>query len=125
MANTDIKLINDGGTYVPSVASVPVVKGDTVTFTTSDGGSASLFFSPAAAAVLSPQPTNPVSISRATKIALAFTSSAAGAYSVFVGTDANQPPQNYPSAVTGQLLVEIGGINAPPFGINDNMSTGH
>ncbi len=125
MANTDIMLISDSGEYVPSTASLPVVSGDTFSFTTSDGGTAYLFFSPAAAAVVSPKPVNPVKVSSGQKAVLTFMSSTADAYSIFIGTDPTTPPANFPAEVTGHLLLKVFGAHVPIFGIHDNMTTGH
>jgi len=62
MANTNVTLVHTDGTYVPSVASVPVVSGDTISFLTDDGSAALAYFSPAALAALSPKPANPAMI---------------------------------------------------------------
>jgi hypothetical protein len=110
MANTSVTLINDGGTYVPSAPDVPVVAGDTVSFATSDGSAALLYFSPDAASVLSPKPVNPFQLAAAGKAAFAFTSSAPGAYSVFFGA----APQSYPGHASRVLVLEVGGTAKPP-----------
>ena len=97
MANTSVTLINNGGVYVPSVPSVAVNKGDTVSFATNDGSVAQLFFSPGAAAVLSPAPGGAFAIPASGSASFTFTSSDSGAYSAFVGasgdTTADELPQ--------------------------------
>jgi|HubBroStandDraft_1064217.scaffolds.fasta_scaffold321228_1 hypothetical protein len=110
MANTNITLINDGGTYVPSAPDVPVVAGDTVSFATSDGSAVLLFFSHDAASVLSPPPVNPVKLATGGSVVFTFASSAPGAYSVYFG----QAPQSYPSRTSGVLALEVGGAVKPP-----------
>ncbi len=54
MAHTDIVLKEADGIFVPSQSEVPVVKGDTIAFSTSDGKQVAIFFSPGAVPVLSP-----------------------------------------------------------------------
>lgn len=113
MANTNILLIDNGGIYVPSAASVPVVAGDTVSFATSDGTAVPLFFSPDAVSVLSPAPANPFQLAAGGSAAFAFTSSAPGAYSMFVGA----APEYYPVNTSQSLDLEIGGVvSGPSFG---------
>lgn len=118
MANTDITLINDGGTLVPSTPSVHVASGDTVSFATSDGSPVVLFFSPAAATILSPSPTGPFPIAAHGKAVFAFSSSNRGAYSVFFGVDPKSPPSSFPQRISQELLLEISSLGGtpPPFG---------
>ena len=113
MANTNITLIDDGGIYVPSASSVPVVAGDTVSFATNDGSAVLLYFSPDAASVLSPAPSSPYQLAAGGTAAFTFKSSASGAYSVFFGS----APASYPGAVSQVLSLQIGGVvTPPPFG---------
>jgi hypothetical protein len=121
MANTDVTLFHTDGAYVPSAPSVPVVSGDTISFSTSDGSSAIAFFSPDAISVLSPKPANPLTI--AGKTAFSFTSSSAGAYSIFFAADPSSSPANFPQGSSQTLLLEIAGADAPPF--DNPMTTGH
>jgi hypothetical protein len=117
MANTEISLVNKGGKYSPSAASVAVVKGDTVTFSTSDGSAAFLFFSPAAAAVLSPAPGKAFSLVAGKKASFTFTSSSPGAYSVAFGATANSAPGSFSGGNSSVLVLEGGamrvGASAP------------
>jgi plastocyanin len=94
MAHTEITLTNNNGVLVPSADSVSVVSGDTIAFSTTDGSTAVLFFSPGAVAVLSPAPSGPVTSAGSEKTTFTFTSSDAGAYSVFfeTSTSASHPP---------------------------------
>jgi hypothetical protein len=119
---TNVSLVNDGGIFVPSLASVSVVTGDVVTFSTSDGSPVVLFFSPAAASVLSPKPYGPLPIGNDGKGIFTFTSSDPGAYSVFFGGNIDDAPTSYPSQVSKELFLEIGVAASPPFsGSNDTM----
>jgi hypothetical protein len=123
MANTDITLIHSDGNYVPSAASVSVVNGDTVSFSTNDGSSALAYFSPDTLAVLSPKPANPATIGSAGKTVFSFSSSSPGAYSVFFAADAASAPANYPSRKSQALLLETAASEQPPF--DNRMNVGH
>jgi len=106
MAHTEVTLTNNSGVLVPSVDSIRVVSGDTIAFSTTDGSSAVLFFSPGAVAVLSPPPSGPVTSAGSEKITFTFTSSDPGAYSVFFETSnsASHPP--FPVQESGLLHLE-------------------
>jgi plastocyanin len=106
MANTDITISKKDGVLVPSQSSVPVVQGDTVTFSTK-GDSATLFFSPDAISILSPVPSAPVTIAAGGKTAFTFTSSKPGAYSVYFEPNASSPPASFPVRPSNLLLLEI------------------
>jgi plastocyanin len=124
MANTNVTLANDGGIYIPTVSSVAVNAGDTVTFTTSDGSAVDLFFSPAAAAILAPAPGAVYSLPTQGSAQFTFTSSSAGAYSVFFATDPSQAPSQFPAQVSQQLLLEIGSGNPVFNGPGGGMRRG-
>ena len=108
MANTSITLVDHGGVYVPSVPSVPVVKGDTVTFSTSDGTRVVLFFSPDAASILSPDPGKAFSLAAGKTATFTFTDSQPGAHSAFFGSHPSAAPVGFPSTVTEFLSLETG-----------------
>jgi hypothetical protein len=114
MANTDIKLTHDGGIFIPSTSSVLVASGDTVSFATSDGSPVVLFFSPAAASILSPTPSSAFPIAAHGKAVFTFSSSNPGAYSVFFGVNPNSPPSGFPQRISQALLLEISGGSTPP-----------
>ncbi len=128
MASTEITLISMGGKYSPSTASVAVVKGNTVTFSTSDGSAAFLFFSPAAAAVLSPAPGSAFSLAAGKKATFTFTSSSPGAYSVAFGANANSAPGGFSGGNSSVLVLEGGaervGAVAPPGSFGNPMKPG-
>jgi hypothetical protein len=126
MAHTDITLIDSGGILVPSVGSVPVVSGDTVSFSTSDGSPAFAFFSPEAVSVLSPRPASPFPIPPGANAAFTFSSSAPGAYSAYFGVTEGSVPGTFPTERSQALQLEVEMSIAPPFpGPGDSMGTGH
>ena len=89
MSTTTVILKDDSmGLCVPSVNSVPLTVGAKVTFTTAEGVSAALYFSPATAAILSPSPGSSVSISPGQSVNYTVSSVGTAAYGVFT-----QPPQ--------------------------------
>jgi plastocyanin len=112
MANTAITLVDKGGVYVPSVSSVPIVKGDTVTFSTSDGTHVVLFFSPDASSIMSPAPGKAFSLAAGQKATFTFTASEPGAHSAFFGPHAGAAPSSFPSAVSEILTLETGAARA-------------
>jgi hypothetical protein len=119
MAHTEITLTNNGGVLVPSADSIRVVSGDTIAFSTTDGSSAVLFFSPGAVAILSPPPSGPVKSTGSEKITFTFTSSDAGAYSVFFETSSSASHPPFPVQESKLLHLEtdsksgFGGPNVP------------
>jgi len=122
MANTAITLTNEQGALVPSQPSVPVNSGDTVSFSTIDGSNAYLFFSPAAAAALSPAPTNPTQVS-STPATFEFTSSSLAAYSVYFETDASVTVPPFPVVPSNLLMLEVDTSNIN-FGVIGNRTRG-
>ena len=123
MAHTDITLQDAGGVFTPSQAQVSVVKGDTLTFSTSDGSPVALFFSSGAASVLSPTPAIPTLLDSGKKAEFTFTSSDAGAYSVFFEPNASKAPTHFPVNKSNHLLLEIDSGGGTFGGPNDPMET--
>src|ERR1700739_1738447 len=115
MAHTDITLINSGGILVPSADSVPVVKGDTISFATSDGAPAFAFLSSDAIAALSPRPASPLQIAAGKKVDFTFSSSAPGAYSCYFGLTGGSAPGKFPTDRSQALRLEVDMSIAPPF----------
>lgn len=113
MANTDIIISSRGGVLVPSQPSVPVVEGDTIGFSTAAGMAATLFFSPDAAAILDPAPAGPVAIPAGGSTSFTFTSTAEGAYSVFLGS---KVPIRFPLQRSNLLLLESEVAQVTTFG---------
>jgi len=124
MAHTDI--IDSNGILVPSADSVPVVSGDTVSFSTSDGRPAFAFFSPDSIAALSPRPASPFPIAAGKKADFTFSSAAPGAYSAYFALTAGSAPERFPTDRSQALRLEVDMSIAPPFpGPGDNVGTGH
>ena len=123
MANTVVTLTPEEGMLVPSQPAVPFVSGDSVSFSTSDGSPAFLFFSPAAAAALVPTPTQPFALD-GSKSEFTFNSSESGQYSVYFETSASATPPPFPMGSSADLLLEIDssgiGFGGPGFGGPDN-----
>lgn len=107
MAHTDIKISSEGDIFVPSQSSVPVNKGDTIAFSTAETGGVMLFFSPDAAAILSPAPTQPVSLAQGATTSFSFTSSEPGAYSIYFGRDASSTPASFRATSSQMLMLEV------------------
>jgi hypothetical protein len=126
MANTQVTLINSNGVFVPSTDSVPVVQGDRVSFSTSDGSAAFAFFSPDALSVLTPAPTNPCAIAAGKTAEFSFSSSRPGAYSAFFSANAASGPKHFPGGNVPALRLEVDGPGGVGFvGPADTVGTGH
>jgi hypothetical protein len=85
-----------------------VVKGDSVTFKTSDGTHVVLFFSPDAASVLSPDPGKSFSLAAGKSATFTFTASQSGAHSAFFASHPGAAPAAFPSTVSAVLTLETG-----------------
>jgi hypothetical protein len=107
MAHTDIILKEVDGVFVPSQPQVPVVKGDTIAISTTNGRQVALFFSPGVVPVLSPAPSVPTVLAPGKIAEFTFISSDPGAYSVFFEKDASTPPAHFPVRPSNLLLLEI------------------
>jgi hypothetical protein len=59
MANTDVRITQQGDVSVPDVFTVPIIAGDTVTFHGDPDNQTSLCMTPATSAILSRQPDLP------------------------------------------------------------------
>jgi hypothetical protein len=119
MANTAITLTLEEGILVPSQPSVPFVSGSSVSFATSDGSPAFLFFSPDAIAALAPPPPVPYALSGSTA-EFTFNSSEPGHYSVYFETTASATPPPFPVGSSSLLLLEIDSSGVG-FGTPDNQ----
>jgi hypothetical protein len=107
MAHTDIILTEEQGVFSPSQQQVSVVKGDSISFSTSDGVPVALFFSSGAVGVLSPAPSVPTMLGSGEKAEFTFSSSDAGAYSVYFEKNASEPPPHYSVRPSSVLMLEI------------------
>jgi hypothetical protein len=107
MAHTDIALHQANGVFVPSQSQVSVVEGDTIAFSINDGSQVAIFFSPGAAAALSPSPAVPTMLGSGNNAEFTFTTSDAGAYSVFFEKAISSRPVHYPLRESNLLLLQI------------------
>ena len=123
MASTTITISSQDGVLVPSQPSVPAVNGDTITFSP-QGVSATLFFSPGAIAILNPSPSAPVTIAAGGNTSFTFTSSNAGAYSVYFEPNASSPPASFPVKSSNLLLLETDTSGVGFGGPSDGSKTG-
>ena len=121
MAHTDIILTEEDGVFTPSQPDVPVVKGDTIAIWTQNGRQVALFFSPGAVPALSPAPGVPMVVAPGSKAEFTFTTSDAGAYSVYFETDAANTPAHFKLRPSNALLLETdnshSGFGGPDSGI--------
>ncbi len=123
MANNDVTFVNESGVYVPSIQSVNVVSGDTISFATNDGSAVLLFFSPDAVSVLAPKPVNPFPMAAGARAVFSFSSSAPGAYSVFCGPTPDAAPASFPGNISNTLFLAVSSTVVPTF--DEKMGTGH
>jgi len=117
MSTTAITLTSEQGAVLPSITSVPVNSGDTVTFATGDGRTAYLFFSPGAAGILSPTPANPVAVS-STPVSFSFTASGSGVYGVYLETAADVTVPEFVGSPSSALAV-LTDLSNVTFGVID------
>ena len=106
MSHSDIILKEVDGVFVPSQPQVPVVKGDTIAISTSNGRQVALFFSPGAVPVFrryvcanGPPPREDGGVYLHVV--------GPGYYSVFFEKDASTPPAHFPVRASNLLLLEI------------------
>jgi hypothetical protein len=128
MANHIVTLTKADGMFVADTMSVPVVNGDTLTIGTDDGSAFALFFSPAAEAIVSPKPESSFVAPKGTKAIFTFTSSKAGAYTVFYGPIGSDQPGSFSTDSSTNLYlnpVSVAGVGFGGPGGNENMTTGH
>jgi len=111
MTTTSVLIQDELGLRVPSVASVGVVSGDGVTFTAGPGADSSLYFSQAAASVLTPAPSSPVSLASGASVTYTFGSPSGQAYGVIVQTPGDPAPTDFdfgPPADPPLLVIQPG-----------------
>ena len=125
MANVDITLSIQGESVLSDTPALTVVDGGTFTVLAS-GGTAALFFSPDLSAVVSPQPSGPVTLEDGQNAAFTFTSSEAGGYFIFYGPVGLDLEVGFPPQISNILYLETfaaaiappvaGGVTTPPKG---------
>lgn len=117
MTTTKVLIEDEVGLRVPSVASVAVVSGDGVTFTADSDADSSLYFSQAAAAVLTPSPSSPVSLASGASVTYTFGSPSGQAYGVIVQAPGDPAPTDFdfgPPADPPLLVIQPGGGSSFP-----------
>ena len=124
MANTDVTLEPTEGTFVPSVETVPIAAGDTVTLHNNGGGPVYLFLSPDALKLLSLKPGSVPSIPGSGKEVFTFSTASPGAYSVYFGADAAMAPPSFPGDVGATFWMFPETWVQPSFQANP-LSSGH
>jgi hypothetical protein len=123
MSTTTVVLKEDSmGLCVPSVNSVPLAAGTQVTFTTAEGVSAALYFSPATAAILSPNPGASVAFSPGQSITYTVSSVGSVAYGVFSQPPSFQAPNffDFGAPQTPPVLVIAPGMGGIGFSVAGN-----
>jgi hypothetical protein len=111
MTTTNVLIQDELGLRLPSVTSVAVVAGAGVTFTADSSADSSLYFSQAAAAVLTPSPTSPVSLASGASVAYIFAAPSGQAYGVIVQAPGDPAPTDFdfgPPADPPLLVIQPG-----------------
>jgi hypothetical protein len=111
MATTHVLIRDELGLRVPSERSVKIVLGDSVTFTADSGVDSSLYFSQSAAAILTPSPESPVSLSSGASVSYTFSSPSGLAYGVIVQAPEVSAPTDFdlgPPAEPPMLVIQTG-----------------
>jgi hypothetical protein len=111
MTTTNVSIRDELGLRVPSVTSVAVVTGDEVTFTADPGADSSLYFSQAAAAILTPAPTSPVALASGSSITYTFEAPSGQTYGVVVQAPGDPAPADFdfgPPADPPLLVIQPG-----------------
>jgi hypothetical protein len=111
MANTNVVIQDDLGMRVPSVPSVPIISGDTVTFNAGPSADSVLYFSPSTAAILTPSPGAPISLASGAEMTYTFATPAGQAYGVIVQAPEAPAPSEFdfgPPAEPPTLVIQPG-----------------
>ncbi len=117
MTTTKVLIEDELGLRVPSVASVAVVSGEEITFTADSDADSNLYFSQAAAAVLTPSPSSPVSLASGASVTYTFGSPSGQAYGVIVQAPGDPAPTDFdfgPPADPPLLVIQPGGGSSFP-----------
>lgn len=125
MAQHEVVIRNEMGMRLPSTPKVPVTAGGQIKFTAAPGADSALFFSPKAAANLSPAPNGPVTVSAGESVTFTFQEEIAG--TVVAQAPGNAQPQVVESVESEAILTihASGGMGAS-FGAQINPPvTGH
>ena len=124
MANHDVTLTLDEGLFVPSVPSVPVVAGDTISIANGEGGPAYMVLSPDARSLLSLKHQDAPIIPGGQKLAFTFAASAPGAYWACFNSKPDENPPAVPNTVSTDFVLTVGVYTDGGFMAN-SPGTGH
>ncbi len=111
MATTNVLIRDQLGLRVPSIPSVAVVSGDTVTFTADSGADSNLYFSQSAGAILTPSPGSPLSLASGASASYTFGAPSGQAYGVVVQAPEASAPSDFdfgPPADPPVLVIQPG-----------------
>jgi len=119
--STTIVVKTRNGQLVAEDFTVPVIAGDTVTFT-ADGGVAFLCFADETSAILDPSPDNPTELAAGSSATWTFASASPGTYPVIVVGSEDEVPVviDAEGASAPILVVSVHGKRS----INDQTGTG-
>jgi hypothetical protein len=127
MTTTNVVIQDELGLRVPSVTSVAVIAGAGVTFTADSGADSSLYFSQAAAAILTPPPSSPVSLASGASVTYTFEAPSGQAYGVIVQAPGDPAPTDFdfgPPADPPMLVIQPGEGSSFPGPVQP-IRTGH
>jgi hypothetical protein len=116
MANTDVRITQEGDEFVPDISSVPIVAGDTVTFLADPDSDTELCMKTETAAILSPTPALTVSIPAGESTQFTFAAADPGYYCVLT----QSPDWPYPDPFS--CASDIGRVLAIQPGTPPNYS---
>jgi hypothetical protein len=114
MPNTTIVIRDQDGLRVPSIPSLTITAGSEFTFTAEKNADSALYFSPAAAAILSPSPAVRTELKAGHSVSFTFASTfPPGAYGVVVQAPTDHPPHSLSfghPATPPVLVIQSGGF---------------
>lgn len=123
MAQHEVVLRNEMGMRLPSTPKVPVTAGGQVKFTAAPDADSALYFSPKAAANLSPSPSGPVNVSAGESVTFTFQREIAG--TVVAQAPGGAQPEVVES-VEAQAVLTIHASSGMSFPVQSNPPvTGH
>jgi hypothetical protein len=106
MADTNVSFTTDEGELLANYNWLPLIAGDTISFEApTTGPQPVLFFSPDLAKVLTPTPSNPVTIGNAAPLVFTVGAAQPGAYTIVVASSPEIPPY-FPDRSSTSLFFE-------------------
>ena len=111
MATTEVLVQDESGQLSLSVPSVPIVSGDSVSFTAGGDADWLLYFSTATASILTPTPASPVSLAAGATVTYTFAKPGSAAYGLVVQSPDLGAPSSYDfaAATPPALVIQAGG----------------